>query len=87
MRHVTPAVYEHVSERILVREARTRKVYTPAVTAITHRTVLLKPAERRVITRPAVVGTVHERVRVRKGGYSWRASHGHRSLFGHVLDR
>ena len=84
---MTPAVYEHVSERILVREARTRKVYTPAVTAITHRTVLLKPAERRVITRPAVVGTVHERILARKGGYSWRDSHGHRSLFGHVLDR
>lgn len=88
IRHVAPAVYEHVPERILVREARTRKVYTPAVTAIVHKNVLLKPAERHVIHRPAIVGTEHERVRVREGGYAWRATHhGRRSLLGHVLDR
>ncbi|MGW8206236.1 MAG: hypothetical protein ACWGMY_04660 [Hyphomicrobiaceae bacterium] len=86
MRHVSPAVYKNVAKRVLVREARTRKIHSPAVTAIVHRKVLLKPAERHVVRRPAIIGTKHEPVRVREGGRTWRASH-RRRLLGNLAGR
>lgn len=72
IQEVVPAVYETVTERVMVKPATTRLEPVPAVYDSVEERVMVKPASKKAIDVPAVFEDVTERKLVREAYTYWK---------------
>ncbi|WP_150526110.1 hypothetical protein [Roseibium sediminis] len=68
-----PAIFQNVTENVLVRPAGRVAIRYPAVYRSVKEKVLLRRASRHYVTEPAVYSLVTERVKVRDAQAVWRS--------------
>jgi hypothetical protein len=71
---VTPPMYRHVNETVMVRPAQTVAHTTPAVYGTVHEKVIMRPAQTVARTIPAEMGTVAEKVMVSPARKEWQVT-------------